>query len=163
MSYYQIQVKLNKIQIDKLITAIETQEPVVLELKPKQIDDENGEWLLITMRQLNAINKALVEGVPINIKISKAQIKAITSAMQSGDGILDSIGNFFKSASTGIKNTFNSVTRRVANKWNGTNSNDGGANDYKPVGYQPPKQSGFDKVANKVGNFDKFIDNIFSY
>lgn len=159
MVYYKIHVDLTEQQKHKFVNAIQNNSMVSIKFTPQQLGQQ-GDVIIVTGAQYNKLNSAKQSNNPVSIKFTKIQVQKMKE--QIGNGILDSIGNFFKSAA----NTISSGANKVKNFITGSNKpkdDHGYKNDYKPVGWKPEKKTGFDKFANKVSKFDKKIDNFFNY
>lgn len=178
----QICIKLTEKQKRDIVYAIHNLTGVTLNVDPKQID-VNGDWINVSKSQANHIYKSLTKNKPFNLTFSKAQLQKMRK--QIGEGILDSIGNFFKGAYNSAKNFIapKQQPRQDINKgWTMVDKNLGKTNkdlskrynavemknmaNIKPnVGYiQPPKQpSLIDRMGNWANNVDKKIDKAFNY
>lgn len=106
--YYTIGVILTDQQKQKLYNAVTNQSPISMSFAAKQIDHENRDTILVTKLQLKKLQTAKHN---VTIKFSIRQLEAMHNSMMSGEGIFDSIGNFFK-------NSYNSAKTWVGNKIN---------------------------------------------
>ena len=126
MPYYQIQVKLTKKQQQQFIDALVNNERVMIHFTPSQFKKNGrrefrnsrkppveGDIILVTAKQYEKIMLATVSNKSVDINFNKTSIKMMGS--QVGNGILDSIGSFFK----GATNTFNKASNTVKKWWNG--------------------------------------------
>lgn len=168
MPYYHIKISLNDNQMHQIIQAIQNFQRVTITFSSNQIASANGDIIMVTAKQYERLMLAKHAHNSISITFSKKQLHEMSG--QIGNGILDSIGNFFKSGYSKVKN-FITGPKKPANieMKNMANINPPKVKDYgqqfdnMQPGYKPPKQSGFDKFANKVGHFDKKLTNIFDY
>jgi len=106
--YYEIQIKLTRNQILQLVEAIQNKTRLTLTFKPRQIDHDEGIKLLVNASQLKKINLALETNHNATILFTIKQLQTMYQEMMTGSGILDSIGNFFSRAVSGVKNAFSS-------------------------------------------------------
>lgn len=169
-NYYTLNLKLSKKQMGEFMNDLSTRYPHKLTLKPIQIDVENGDMFLVTKVQLNKLLLAKRLKKNITLTFSRAQMIKMFNGMMDGSGFLDSIGKFFKSGYNKVTNFFNKKPveiemRNMASIKPKINpmKDYGIENDYKPVGWKPPKKSTFDTIAEKVTNFDKNLSKTFSY
>ena len=84
--YNRVNVKLSTFQLNKLKSATENENDVVIRLSPSMIGDSNDKCnfpheLLLTNRQVSSIRKAFANNSPVDIKFSKAQLSKM---IQSG-------------------------------------------------------------------------------
>lgn len=168
--YYMIKVKLTKSQLLQFHEALQHFQPIIMTFRYSQLDHEGGEAILVTKAQFNGIQKSMMNKKGVRIKFSQKQLQEMHSGMMAGHGILDSIGSFFK-------NSFNSAKNFVSSKLPKKNStvttkpnapkpvfkDYGQQYDHMPPGYVPPKKTGLDYVAHKIGKFDNMINNTFGY
>lgn len=166
--YYMIKVHLTPTQLEDFQEALQHFQPLTVTFKYAQLDDEFGELILVTEAQFKRIMKALELKKGIRLTFSQDQLRQMHSGIMYGHGFLDSIGNFFK-------NSFNSAKNFVTSKLpkRGTVTVKPGAKpafkdygpeyDHMPPGYKPPKKTGLDYVAHKIGKFDNMINNTFGY
>ena len=82
----RLNVKLSKLQLNKLKSAIKNETDVVIRLSPNMIGDSNDEAnlpheLLLTGRQVSSIRKTFANNSSVNIKFSKTQLSKM---IQSG-------------------------------------------------------------------------------
>ena len=84
--YNRLNTKLSNSQLNKLKSAIENKNEVVIRLSPDVIGESNDQTnfpheLLLTNRQVSRIRKAFANNSSVDIKFSKAQLsKMIQSA-----------------------------------------------------------------------------------
>ena len=82
----RLNVKLSKLQLNKLKSAIKNETDVVIRLSPNMIGDSNDEAnlpheLLLTDRQVSSIRKTFANNSSVNIKFSRTQLSKM---IQSG-------------------------------------------------------------------------------
>ena len=84
-------------------------------------------------------------------------------AMMSGSGILDSIGNFFKTSFNNAKNWVTSKLPQNKAAAPKIPKDLGPQYDHLPADYKKPKLTGIDYVANKINKFDNMVNRTFNY
>ena len=82
MQYNRVNVKLSTSQLNKLKSAIENENDVVIRLSPSMIGESNDNGnvpheLLLTNRQVSSVRKAFANNSSVDIKFSKAQLSKI--------------------------------------------------------------------------------------
>lgn len=100
MVYYTINVKLTQHQKELFVQAITSQTAVSVRFTSKQLGVEGGDQILFTKTQINKLQTAKQTNKPVVIKFSKTQVMHLHK--QIGNGILDSISNFFKGAASKV-------------------------------------------------------------
>ena len=128
--YNSLNVKLSKLQLNKLMSAIKNETDVILRLSSNMIgnsDDENSfpHKLLLTNRQVANLRKAFLN-YTTDIKLSKAQLPK----MQKG-GFLTFLAPLLKSGLPLLKSVIKSlgISNRCCNKqknpwiWKSYNTN----------------------------------------
>lgn len=167
--YYEIQIKLTKNQILQLVDAIENKTRLTLTFKPRQIDHDEGTRLLVTEAQLKKINLGLETNQNVTIAFTITQLQTMLQEMMTGSGILQSIGNFFSKAVSGVKNAFTSKPQQAPAKYKDyddmymTQESIGRPKMVYTAPKPKPQKTTFDRIAKNVNKFDGFIDKIFSY
>lgn len=206
MTYYQVPVHLTNKQLQAFHNAIMNDTRVTIKFNGSQIGQE-GDTIIVTLPQFKKLDLARQSNTSVSIIFNKTQLRMMKT--QIGNGVLDSLGSFFKGVGNTVKSGFNkaknfvtgnkqqpkqdinkgwnfvdknvgSTNKDLAKKYNNTIEMNNMANikppnlpkykdygqeyDHMPVGYKPPKpQTTFDKVANKVNQFDKGLNNFFGY
>ena len=84
--YNRLNTKLSNPQVNKLKSAIQNKNEVVIRLSPDMISESNDQTnflheLLLTKRQVSRIRKAFANNSSVDIKFSKAQLSKM---IQSG-------------------------------------------------------------------------------
>ena len=87
--YSRLNTKLSNSQLNKLESAIKTENDVVIILSPNMIGDPNDKTnfaheLLLTSKQVSSIRKAFANNSPIDAKFSKTQLSKM---IQSGGSL----------------------------------------------------------------------------
>lgn len=114
MPYYPINVKLSKDQMKHFIDAIQRDERIYMTFTPKQIGVENSDVILVTKKQYNNLLLSKHSKKNITILFNKTQLRLMSK--QIGNGILDSLGSFFKSATNSVKQGVKSVKNYFTKK-----------------------------------------------
>ena len=113
--YNRLNTKLSNSQLNKLKSAIENENEVVIRLSPNMIGDSNDQTnfpheLLLTDRQVSSIRKAFANNSSVDIKFSKAQLSKM---IQSGGCLGKLLGSLLKTGLPLIKNVLTPLTKSV--------------------------------------------------
>ena len=106
--YNSLNVKVLNSQLNKLKSAIKSENDVVLRLSSNMIDNSNDKTnfphkLLLTNRQVAIIGKAFANYLSVDIKLSKTQLSKI---IQSGGFLGRLLGPLLKTGFPLIKSAF---------------------------------------------------------
>lgn len=107
----QICIRLTDSQKQDIINAINSKARLTLDVSSRQIDT-NGDWLHLNKKQAKDVYHAMLNNGHVRLQFSKAQMQKMRS--QIGNGILDSLGSFFKSIPTKVSNAYNSAKNYIA-------------------------------------------------
>ena len=113
--YNSLNVRLSKLQINKLKSVIKNGTKVTLKLSWNIVGENNDDisfWpkILLTDTQLSKLCKAFANGSSANIKLSKAQLN---KTGQSGGFLGRLIGPLLKTGFPLIKNVFKPLAKSV--------------------------------------------------
>ena len=113
--YNRLDAKLSNSQLNKLKSAIKTENDVVIRLSPSMIGDSNDKSnfpheLLLTNRQVSSIRKAFADKSSVNIKFSKAQLSRM---IQSGGFLGKLLGPLLKTGLPLIKSVIKPSAKSV--------------------------------------------------
>ena len=113
--YNRLNVKLSNSQLNKLKSAIKSENEVVLRLSPNMIGDSNDEAnfpheLLLTDRQISSMRKAFSNDSSANIKLSKTQL---SNMIQSGGFLGRLLGPLLKNGLPLISNVIKPLAKNV--------------------------------------------------
>ena len=113
--YNRLNTKLSNSQLNKLKSAIKTENDVVIRLSPSMIGDSNDKSnfpheLLLTNRQVSSIRKAFADNSSVNIKFSKAQLSRM---IQSGGFLGKLLGPLLKTGLPLIKSVIKPLAKSV--------------------------------------------------
>ena len=113
--YNSLNVRLSKLQINKLKSVIKNGTKVTLKLSWNVVGENNDDisfWpkILLTDTQLSKLCKAFANGSSANIKLSKAQLN---KTGQSGGFLGRLIGPLLKTGFPLIKNVFKPLAKSV--------------------------------------------------
>lgn len=177
--YVTVNLSLSKRQLGLLKNALENMTGCTLVLAHHQLED-GIDTILTTPAQSAKILAAKSAGNPITIKLSAKCVAAMRE--QVGNGILDSLGSIFNSVKTTAIGAANSVKNAASSAWRNVTARPelaprvrapvkapvkvwdrGQEYDGIPTNFTAPKRSGFDKIADKVQNFDEGINKFFNY
>ena len=113
--YNRLNTKLSNSQLNKLKSAIENENEVVIRLSPNMAGDSNDQTnfqheLLLTDRQVSSIRKAFTNNSSVDIKFSKAQLSKM---IQSGGFLGKLLGPLLKTGLPLIKNVLTPLAKSV--------------------------------------------------
>ena len=113
--YNSLNVKVLNSQLNKLKSAIKSENDVVLRLSSNMIDNSNDKTnfphkLLLTNRQVAIIGKAFANYLSVDIKLSKTQLSKI---IQSGGFLGRLLGPLLKTGFPLIKSAFQPLAKSV--------------------------------------------------
>ena len=113
--YNRLNTKLSNSQLNKLKSAIENENEVVIRLSPNMIGESNDQTnfaheLLLTNRQVSSIRKAFANNSSVDIKFSKAQLSKM---IQSGGFLNKLLGPSLKTGLPLINNVLNPLAKSV--------------------------------------------------
>ena len=108
-------MKLSNAQLNKLRSAIKSENYAVIRLSPNMIGDSNEKTnfpheLLLTGRQVSSIRKTFSNNSSVDIKFSKIQL---TKKMQSGGFLVKLLGPLLKTGLPLIKNVIMPLAKSV--------------------------------------------------
>ena len=111
VEYTKVNIKQSNTQIKKLKDAVKnnTRTPLRISLKMFNGNDLPHE-LLLTTRQKTKIRNALINNMPTDLKLSKAQINKI---IQSGEFLSKLLGPLLKTGLPLIKNVIKPLAKKV--------------------------------------------------
>jgi len=168
--YYTLTVNLTNRQKNAFANAIANKKNVKITFRHYQLE-QAGDTILITKSQFDKLNNAKMSNSSVSITFGKKQIQEM--GQQMGNGILDSIGNFFKSGYNSAKNWVSSKVNTKPKPIEMKNmanlrpkvKNPDYFRGYDNVPLDEPKQkqpSTFDRVAQKVNDFDSGVNKFFN-
>ena len=113
--YSRLNTKLSNSQLNKLKSAIENKNEIVIRLSPNMIGDSDDQInfpheLLLTDKQVSSICKAFVNNSSVDIKFSKAQLSKM---IQSGGFLGKLLGPLLKTELPLIKNVITPLAKSV--------------------------------------------------
>ena len=113
--YNRLNTKLSNSQLNKLKSAIENENEVVIRLSSNMTGDSNDQTnfqheLLLTGRQVSSIRKAFANNSSVDIKFSKAQLSKM---IQSGEFLGKLLGPLLKTGLPLIKNVLTPLAKSV--------------------------------------------------
>ena len=111
----RVNVELSNSQLNKLKSAIENENDVVIRLFPNMISDSNDKTnfrheLLLTDRQFSSTRKAISNNSSVDIKFSKTQLSKM---IQSGGFLGKLLGSLLKAGLPLTKNIITPLAKSV--------------------------------------------------
>lgn len=116
MSYKQAIIDLTDTQKKLFLQALTSNSRLKIRLGPKQLNGK-GDTLLVTQSQLKSLINAKTSNKPVTLTFTNKQLQAMGE--QVGNGILDSIGSFFKGAASTVSTAASRAANKVGKWWKG--------------------------------------------
>jgi len=113
MNYFSVVINLSRPQQEQFVNAINNQSALSMLFNASQLGVSHGDKILFTKSQIKKLDSVKRSGGKVVIKFSKKQIQHLHSQM--GNGILDSIGSFFKSIPTKFSNAASATAQSAKN------------------------------------------------
>ena len=110
MPYYPFPIRLTPAQKRDFAHAIANNTRVRIIFTPKQIGAQPGDMILVTKRQMDHLLLGKSTKTSVYVNFNKTQLRLMRQ--QIGNGILDSIGGFFKGAATKVGNWFSGANKQ---------------------------------------------------